>query len=91
MFSIGAFRYEGSFGEKRPGEKMDLDATFILASCTKLMTSIAALQCVEQGLISLDEDLSTVVTELKNKEILTGFNDDGTAMLKPAETKITLR
>jgi len=70
---------------------MDLNATFIFASCTKLMTSIAALQCVERGLISLDDDLSTVVTELKNISILKGFEKDGTAILTPAVTKITLR
>jgi CubicO group peptidase (beta-lactamase class C family) len=43
---------------------MDINATFILASCTKLMTSIAALQCVERGQVGLDDDLGEVVPEL---------------------------
>lgn len=29
--------------------------TFRLASCTKLVTSIAALQCVSRGILSLDD------------------------------------
>jgi len=76
----------------RPGKKIDLDAsTFILASCTKLITSISALQCVERGLITLDEDVSPFLTELNDVQILTGYGEDGTAILKPATTKITLR
>lgn len=70
---------------------MDLNATFILASCTKLMTSIAALQCVERGLINLDEDVSPILTELKDVKILSGFEQNGTPSLKPASNKITLR
>jgi len=69
---------------------MDLDATFIMASCTKLMASIAALQCVERGQITLDEDLSNILTEFKDIEILTNF-DGEKPVLKKAENKITLR
>jgi CubicO group peptidase (beta-lactamase class C family) len=54
---------------------MDLDAAFILASCTKLMTSIVALQCVEKK-IGLDDDVSEVLPELKEPEILEGFEDE---------------
>lgn len=71
---------------------MDLDATFIMASCTKLMTSIAGLQCMERGQVGLDDDLGEVISELKDCEILTGFKE-GTEepILKRAENKITLR
>lgn len=70
---IGKFNYASAFGKKSPTEDMTLDATFIMASCTKLMASIAALQCVEKGLIGLDDDLSEVLPEFKEIEILTGF------------------
>lgn len=71
---------------------MGVDAAFAFASCTKLMTSIAAMQCVERGQIGLDDDVSTILTELRDAEILTGF-EDGTEIpiLKRAEEKITLR
>ncbi|KFY27340.1 hypothetical protein V493_03548 [Pseudogymnoascus sp. VKM F-4281 (FW-2241)] len=90
--ATGKFKYEKAFGMKSPGEKMDVDATFIMASCTKLMTSIAALQCVERGQIKLDDDVSKVLTELKDIQILTGFKK-GTKepMFKLAKNKITLR
>lgn len=63
-----------------------------MASCTKLMTSIAALQCVERGQIQLDDDVSTVLTELKDIQIITGFKE-GTKepTFVPAKNKITLR
>jgi len=88
----GKFQYQKAFGMKSPTEKMNLDATFIMASCTKLLTSIAALQCVERGQIGLDEDVSPFLTELKDLQIITGF-EEGTdkPIFKKAENKITLR
>ena len=71
---------------------MDLNTTFILASCTKIITTIAALQLVERGLIALDDDVSSVLPELKNPEILTGFEEgSGKPILVKAKGFITLR
>jgi CubicO group peptidase (beta-lactamase class C family) len=71
---------------------METDSTFIMASCTKLMTSIAALQCVERGQIGLDDDVSHILTELKGVKILTGFKE-GTEEpeFKVATNEITVR
>jgi CubicO group peptidase (beta-lactamase class C family) len=56
------------------------------------MTSIAALQCVERGLIGLDDDVSSVLTELKGQQILTGFKEgSGEPEYKDAQNIITLR
>lgn len=87
----GKFQYQKAFGQKSPTEDMHLDTTFIMASCTKIMTSIAALQCVERGQIALDDDLSPVIPEFKDIEVLTGFTDAGEPILKRAENKITMR
>src|SRR6266536_4245355 len=63
-----------------------------VASCTKLMTTIAALQCVEKGLFTLDEDVSRIVSELKDPEIITGFDEaSGKPKLVKAKNTITLR
>ena len=71
---------------------MNLDATFIMASCTKLLTSIAALQCVEKGQIGLDDDVSPFLTELKDPQIITGFDEmTDKPIFRKAENKITLR
>lgn len=68
-----------------------MDTTLWIASCTKLMTTIAVMQCVERGLITLDEDISRVLPEWKDPEILVGFNDAGEPILKKAKNKLTLR
>lgn len=44
---------------------MSLDSLLWIASCTKLLTAISTLQLVERGLISLDQPLSSVLTEFK--------------------------
>ncbi|KAK5197663.1 hypothetical protein LTR92_001905 [Exophiala xenobiotica] len=70
---------------------MTIDTTFWIASCTKLLTTIAALQCVEKGDLSLDADISNVLPEWEAPEILTGFDDAGEPQLKKATNHITLR
>lgn len=47
------------------------DTVLKLASATKLITSIALLQCIEKGLIELDEPLNAILPEFDGKEILT--------------------
>ena len=50
------------------------------------------LQCVEQNLIGLDDDISTTLHELKYLQILVGINDDtGEPILKKSEEGMTLR
>ncbi|KAJ5101206.1 Beta-lactamase-like protein [Penicillium angulare] len=76
-------------GEKRPQQ---LDDVLFLASATKLFATIAALQCVEDGTLTLDGDLSSIAPELASKQVLTGFADDGTTpLLEPASRPITLK
>ncbi|PVH80530.1 beta-lactamase/transpeptidase-like protein [Cadophora sp. DSE1049] len=88
----GTFTYQRAFGPKNANnEKVDLNTTFILASCTKLMTSIAALQCVERGLIGLDDDVSGVLTELKDVQILKECEPGKEIVYEEPKTAITLR
>ncbi|KAF4981739.1 hypothetical protein FZEAL_2541 [Fusarium zealandicum] len=74
-------------GEKRPQQ---LDDVLFLASATKLFATIAALQCVEDGLLTLTGDLSTIAPELSEKQVLTGFSEDDQPLLEPASRPITL-
>ncbi|CAG7968082.1 unnamed protein product [Penicillium olsonii] len=66
-------------GEKRPQK---IDDILYLASATKLVATIAALQCVEDGLLTLDGDLSSIIPELSTKQVLTGFSEDGNTQSK---------
>ncbi|KAL3255981.1 hypothetical protein ABHI18_007884 [Aspergillus niger] len=70
---------------------MTTGTTFWIASCTKLITTVAALQCVEKGILQLDDPVYKVLPEWKTPEILTGFDDLSEPQLKLATKKITLR
>ncbi|KAK2606331.1 hypothetical protein QQS21_003262 [Conoideocrella luteorostrata] len=92
----GNFVYNRAFGERTllSGEKkpQQLDDVLYLASATKLIATIAALQCVEDGLLTLTGDLSAIVPELAAKQVLKGFSDDAdeSPVLEPAARPITL-
>jgi CubicO group peptidase (beta-lactamase class C family) len=64
----------------------------LLASATKLLTTVAILQLTEKGLVGLDSNIETYVPALASLEILTGFDkDDGSPILKKREKPILLR
>lgn len=63
-----------------------------IASCTKLVTAVSVMQCVEKGLLDLDADVSTILPEFKEPSILKGFNEKtGEPIYEKAKNKITLR
>ena len=65
---------------------IEKNSIFQIASMTKTLTSIAAMQLVEQGLISLDEPLDKLLPEMAEIPIL---NED--KKLIKAKNSITLR
>jgi CubicO group peptidase (beta-lactamase class C family) len=70
---------------------MDLNTMMWVASCTKLMTSICAMQLVERGQITLDEPVYRHIPELESFNVLTGFTDAGVPIEEKHKTPITLR
>src|ERR1700759_5050475 len=91
----GRFVYDKALGERTllSGEKrpQQLDDVLFLASATKLITAVAAMQCVEDGLLTLTGDLSSVAPELAAKQVITGSSEDGQSFnLEPAARPITL-
>ena len=85
--------YEGAFGPRCVGTpaKMSTDTVFRIASMVKLLTSVAAMQLVESGKLSLDEPASKVDPELGSVPVLTGFDAKGNPQLRPPLRPITLR
>ena len=67
------------------------DTIFYIASCTKPVTSVAALQLVERGLVALDDPVGDLLPELADPQVLTGFDVAGEPITRPARSKITLR
>ena len=85
--------YEGAFGKREIGRDADmtLDTVVWIASMSKAITSVAAMQLVEQGRIGLDEPLSDRVPELAGIQVLEGFDDAGAPRLRAPRRPITLR
>ncbi|KAH8650704.1 beta-lactamase family protein [Ilyonectria robusta] len=91
----GNFNYAKVTGKRSLGpgheETLTQDTLFSLASMTKLLTTIAALQLVERGSIQLDDEVTPFVPVLARQEILTGFAQDGSPITKERSNPITLR
>ena len=85
--------YQGAFGvrAKGPPAAMSADTVFAIASMTKLLTSIAAMQLVERGKLSLDEPAARIDPTLDAPQVLDGFDAKGAPQLRPARKPITLR
>jgi CubicO group peptidase (beta-lactamase class C family) len=73
------------------GAPMKHDTIFQIASMTKAVTSVAAMQLVEQGRLSLYVPIGELLPALATPQVITGFDGDGNAMLRPAARPITLR
>jgi methyl acetate hydrolase len=70
---------------------MTNDTLFWMASCTKALTSVAALQLVEDGLVGLDDPVGRWLPRLAAPKVLKGFDAAEKPILEPASEPITLR
>ena len=77
--------HAGARGARSLGQDqaMTTDTVFLIASMTKTVTSVAALQQAERGLLHLDQPLADVVPELAAVPVLEGFDGDGAPRLRP--------
>ncbi|MBI1396716.1 MAG: serine hydrolase [Betaproteobacteria bacterium] len=85
--------YTASFGRRHVGcaEAMTPDTVCWIASMTKPVTAVAAMQLVERGDVSLDEPIGRVRPELAAIRVLTGWTADGEPVLRDPVRPITLR
>jgi len=85
--------YAGAFGERELGSgvEMTLDTVCWIASMTKAVTSVSAMQLVEQGRLSLDDPLAGVLPRLGSVQVLQGFDAAGAPRLRAPKRPITLR
>ena len=69
--------YQRAFGWRNASAAtpMTMDTVFMSASMTKTVTSVAAMQLVEQGRLSLDEPLGRLVPDFANPMVLEGFDE----------------
>src|ERR1700722_10354965 len=89
--------YQGAYGKRDLSKDdakesaMTADSVFWIASMTKAVTAAAAMQLVEQGKLSLDAPIGTVLPDLAAPQVLEGFDANGEPKLRPAKNPITLR
>ena len=85
--------YEGAFGTRTLGQNapMTTDTVGLIASMTKAITSVAAMQLVEQGKLDLNSPASLWLPELDKVQVLEGFADDGQPQLRAPKRAITLQ
>jgi methyl acetate hydrolase len=85
--------YQGAFGRRdiAAGPAMTDDTIVRIASMTKTVTSVAAMQLVEQGKLTLDEPIGRILPELATPQVLVGFDAASKPRLRPARRPITLR
>jgi CubicO group peptidase (beta-lactamase class C family) len=92
---LGDRFYEKTLGKDKLGSDaspLTTNHILMLASATKLATSIAALQCVERGLVSLDEPIERILPELKAPDIISWEDESAKKFsLSKSTTLITLR
>jgi CubicO group peptidase (beta-lactamase class C family) len=84
--------YEGAFGhlgvdDDRPAQ---LDTVFLIASMTKAIASVAALQLIEQGRLVLEQPVADVLPEFAELQVLDGFDGDQ-PRLRPPASQATIR
>ena len=86
--------YQGAFGvtDVAGGRPLSADAIFRIASMTKAITSVAAMQFVEQGRMSLDDPAENYLPELADLKVIESFDAaTGDYKLRPVARKPTVR
>ncbi|MFN7925166.1 MAG: serine hydrolase domain-containing protein [Bryobacteraceae bacterium] len=85
--------YQGAFGTRDAESSLPIkpDSIFAIASMTKAITTVAALQLVEKKKVTLDEPAEKHLPELRGKQVLAGFDPvTGQARLRPPARPVTL-
>src|SRR5437764_3062598 len=86
--------YQGAFGvtDVSTGRALTADALFRIASMTKPITSVAAMQLIEQGRFGLDDPVEKYLPEFANLKVFESFDAaTGAYRLRPAARAPTVR
>ena len=86
--------YQGAFGvaDVSTGRALTADAVFRIASMTKPITSLAAMQLIEQGRFSLDDPVEKHLPEFANLKVFESFDPaTGAYRLRAASRPPTVR
>jgi CubicO group peptidase (beta-lactamase class C family) len=87
-FAVGrdGVLYEGAAGRLSVDgdEPVRVDTMIRIASMTKAIATVAALQLVEQGRLQLDQTVASVLPAFGHTQVLSGFDGDAPVLRSPA-------
>lgn len=87
----GSVIYNNSFGTIKIDDPTSSPITpstkMVLASMTKAVVSVAALQLIEQKKLSLDDPVEKYIPSFANLSVITGFSPAGDPILRPPKSK----
>jgi len=86
--------YHEAFGKSRTvsNTPMARDTIFNMASMTKPVTSVAIMMLVDEGKLTLDDDVAKYLPKYKNPLVISQFNEaDASYETRPAKRPITIR
>jgi CubicO group peptidase (beta-lactamase class C family) len=80
--------YSGAAGPRKVGEpgEVGLDTVFWIASMTKMVTTVAALQLREAGKLDFDAPVAKYLPEWDKLQVLEGFDGDTPRLRAPRTT-----
>jgi methyl acetate hydrolase len=78
--------YEGAFGHLSVDgeEPARMDTMLAIASMTKVITSVAALQLIERGRLELEQTVASVLPAFGELQVLEGFDGETPRLRAPA-------
>lgn len=82
--------WSGVAGERGAGQAASLDTVFRIFSMTKAIGSTAAMILMDQGKLSADATVESIVPEFAQIKLLEGFGPDG-PILRAPRVKATIR
>ena len=85
--------YKGfGYADEATKKAMPANAIYRIMSQTKAITSLAIMQLFEQGKISLDQSVSSLIPSFTNPNVLKEFNSkDSSYTSTPAKREVTIR
>ncbi|KAL9101312.1 MAG: hypothetical protein Q9163_003424 [Psora crenata] len=84
--------YSNAYGSRTldpKSEPLSTNTPIWTSSLTKLITTLACLIAVDQGLIGLDDNVRDIVPELRDVKLLVGFEDSNNQPRKPILKDVT--
>lgn len=88
----GANFFEGAAGTRQLGAELPMttDAVFAIFSTTKAITTVTAMQLIEEGRLSLADPVRRYVPEIAELQVLDGFEPDGQPRTRAPKRDITI-